>query len=171
MKHWIVAIGILAMSCMTATAQAQAIKNHDLSLTGVTVTSSARGTLTVVGKSEGPLKGSFEMSIWYNPVTNQVSGGTWKLVVPRPSRDGASKAQGALSGSIKGGTVRLDEHGRVSSAEGVQINIVRSAGQYSRIAKCRRRRVMRRMRFRGRRIPRRCGRTTCVGSRRPIPSR
>lgn len=135
MKHLIAAIGILVASYMTVTAQAQAIKSHDLSLTGVAVTSSARGALILVGKSEGPLKGSFEMSIWYNPVTNQVTGGTWKLTIPRPGRDGASKVQGALAGSIKGGTVTLDEHGRVSSFEGVQINIRRSAGQYSRIAK------------------------------------
>ena len=123
MRHLIAAIGILVASWMTATSQTQTIKSHDLSLKGVVVVSSTRGALTLVGKSEGPLKGSFEMSIWYNPVTNAVTGGTWKLTVPRPGRDGASKAQGALAGSIKGGTVTLDEHGRVSSAEGIQINI------------------------------------------------
>jgi hypothetical protein len=135
MKQLIAAVGILLASLMTAQTQVPAAKSHNLSLRGVAVPNSARGTLMVVGKSEGALAGSFEISIWYNPVTNEITGGTWKLIVPRQGRDGASKAQGALAGSIKGGTVKLDQHGRVSSAEGVQVNIGRGAGQYSRIAR------------------------------------
>jgi len=135
MKQLIAAVGILLASWMTAHSQVPAAKSHNLSLRGVAVPSSARGTLTVIGKSEGPLAGSFEISIWYNPVTNEITGGAWKLIVPRQGREGASKAQGALAGSIKGGTVKLDQHGRVSSAEEVQLNIRRSAGQYSRIAR------------------------------------
>lgn len=135
MKHLIAVAAILFGSWMNAMSQAQAVKSHDLFLKGMVVPGSARGTLMLVGKSEGSLSGSFEMSIWYNPVTNKIIGGTWKLIVPQPGRDGASKAQGALAGSISGGTVKLDQHGRVSSAEGVQLNIGRSAGQYSRIAR------------------------------------
>lgn len=135
MKHLIAAVAILLASWMTAMSQAHVVKSHDLSLKGVAVPSSARGTLTVVGKSEGPLAGSFEISIWYNPVTKEITGGTWKLIVPRQGQEGASKVQGALAGSIKGGTIKLDRSGRVSSAEGVQINIGRSVGQYSRIAR------------------------------------
>ena len=135
MKHLIAAAAILLGLWMNANSQAQAMKSHDLSLKGVVVPSNARGTLMLVGKSEGSLSGSFEMSIWYNPVTNKITGGAWKLIVPQQGRDGAGKAQGALAGSINGGTIKLDEHGRVSSAEGVQLNIGRSAGQYSRIAR------------------------------------
>jgi hypothetical protein len=135
MKQLIAAIGILLALWMTAHSQAPAAKRHNLSLRGVAVSSNTRGTITVIGKSEGPLAGSFELSIWYNPVTNEITGGTWKLIVPRQGQEGASKVQGALTGSIKGGTVKLDEHGRVSSAEGVEINIGRGAGQYSRIAR------------------------------------
>ncbi len=135
MKHLIAAVAILLGSWITGMSQAQEMKGHDLSLKGVAAPGSARGTLMLVGKSEGSLSGSFEMSIWYNPVTNKITGGTWKLIVPQHGRDGASKAQGALAGSINGGTVTLDEHGKVNSAEGVQLSIRRSVGQYSRIAK------------------------------------
>ncbi len=135
MKQLIAAIGILLASWMTVTAQAQAVRSHNLSLKGVAVPGSARGTLLVVGKSEGSLTGSFELSIWYNPVTNEVTGGTWKLILPRQGRGGAAKAQGALAGSISGGSVKLDKHGKVSSAEEIEINIRRSAGNYSRIAR------------------------------------
>lgn len=135
MKHLIAAVGILLASWMTAASQAQVGKSHELSLKGVAVPSSARGTLTVVGKSEGPVSGSFEISIWYNPVTNQITGGSWKLIVPQPGRGGASKPQGALTGSVRGGAIAHDEHGKVKSAEGVQLSIRRSVGQYSGVAK------------------------------------
>ena len=135
MKHLIAAVGILLASWMTAMSQAQVVKSHDLSLKGVAVPGVARGTIMLVGKSEGSLPGSFEISIWYNPVTNKVIGGTWKVTVPQQGHSGASKAQGALAGSVAGGTVTLDKNGRVNSFEGVQINIRRSVGQYSRIAK------------------------------------
>lgn len=133
MKHLIVAAAILLGSWMNAMSQAQAVKSHDLSLKGMVVPGSTRGTLMLVGKSEGSLAGSFELAIWYNPVTNKITGGTWKLIVPQRGRDGASKAQGALAGSINGGAITLDEHGKVNSAEGVQLSIRRSLGQYSRI--------------------------------------
>ena len=42
--------------------------------------------------------------------------------------------QGALAGSIKGGTIKPDQHGRVSSVLGVHITSG-GVGQYSRIAK------------------------------------
>ena len=135
MKHLIAAVAILLGSWMNANSQAQVVQSHDLSLKGMAVPGSTRGTLMLAGKSEGSLSGSFEMSIWYNPVTNKITGGTWKLMVPRQGRDGVSKAQGALAGSINGGTVTLDEHGKVNSAEGVQLSIRRSMGQYSRIAR------------------------------------
>jgi hypothetical protein len=135
MKHLIAAIAILLGSWMNAMSQAQVVKSHDLSLKGAAVFGGAPGTLMLVGKAEGSLAGSFEMSIWYNPVTNKVTGGTWKLIVPQQGRNGASKAQGALAGSLNGGTVTFDEHGRVNSAEGVQLTIRRSVGQYSRSAK------------------------------------
>jgi hypothetical protein len=135
MKQLIAAVGILLASWLTAHSQVPAAKSHNLSLRGVAVPSSARGTLTLVGKSEGPLAGSFEISIWYNPVTNEITGGTWKLMVPQQGHDKASKAQGALAGSIKGGTVTLDKHGRVNSIEGIQISIRRSVGQFSGVAK------------------------------------
>jgi hypothetical protein len=120
---------------MTATSQAQTVKNHDLSITGVAVAGSARGTLMLVGKSKGPLHGSFEMSLWYNPVTNEVTGGTWKLTIARPGAEAAAKADGALAGSITGGSITLDKHGKVNSIAGVQISIRRSMGQYSRVGK------------------------------------
>ena len=135
MKQLIATIGILVASWMTATSQAQTIKSHELSLRGVAVPSSTRGTIVLVGKSEGTISGSFEISIWYNPVTNKVIGGTWKVTVPQQGHGGASKAQGALAGSVSGGAVTLDEHGKVKSADGVQLSIRRSVGQYSRIAK------------------------------------
>lgn len=135
MKHLIAAVAIVLGSWINAMSQAQVVKSHDLSLKGAAVFGSARGTLMVVGKFEGSLSGSFEMTIWYNPVTNKITGGAWKLIVPQRGRDGASKAQGALAGSINGGTVTLDEHGKVNSAEGVQLSIRRSVGQYSRFAK------------------------------------
>lgn len=135
MKQLIATIGILVASWMTATSQAQTIKSHELSLRGVAVPSSTRGTIVLVGKSEGTISGSFEISIWYNPVTNKVIGGTWKVTIPQRGHGGASKAQGALAGSVTDGTVMLDMHGRVNSIEGVQITIRRGAGQYSRIAR------------------------------------
>lgn len=135
MKHVIVTIGILLASCMTAISQVQTVKSHELSIKGVASPGSARGTLMLVGRSEGPLRGSFEMSIWYNPVTNEVIGGTWKLTIARPGREGAAKVDGALAGSITGGSITLDKHGKVNSIEGVQISIQRSVGQYSRVAK------------------------------------
>lgn len=135
MKHLIAAAAFLLVTCMTATSQAQVVKSHDLSLKGVAVRGSARGTLMLVGRAEGPLAGSFEISIWYNPVTNQVTGGTWKLIVPRQGRDGASKAQGTLAGSVKRGIVKVDEHGKVNSAEGIELNIRRSVGQYSHVTR------------------------------------
>ena len=135
MKHVIVTIGILLVSCMTATSQVQTVKSHDLSIKGVALPGSARGTLMLVGRSEGPLRGSFEMSIWYNPVTNEVTGGTWKLTIARPAPQAAAKADGALAGSITGGSITFDKHGKMNSIEGVQISIRRSMGQYSRVAK------------------------------------
>ncbi len=135
MKHLIAVVGILLAAWMTAMSQTQVMKSQDLSLKGVAVPGTTRGTIMLVGKSEGSLSGSFEISIWYNPVTNKVIGGAWKVLVPKPGHGGASKAQGALAGSVTGGTVTLDKNGRVNSIEGVQINIQRSMGQYSRIAK------------------------------------
>ena len=135
MKQLITMIGILLVSSMTATSQAQTIRSRDLSLRGVAVPGSARGTIMLAGKSEGSFRGSFEISILYNPVTNEVTGGTWKWTVPQQGASGASKPQGTLAGSIAGGTVTLDKNGRVNSIEGVQISIRRTVGQFSRVTK------------------------------------
>lgn len=135
MKRLIAVVVILLASWMTAMSQAQVMKSQDLSLKGVAVPGSSLGTIMLVGKSEGSLPGSFEISIWYNPITNKVIGGTWKVIVPQQGLGGASKAQGALAGSVTSGTVTLDKNGRVNSIEGVQMNIRRGVGQYSRIAR------------------------------------
>jgi hypothetical protein len=79
----------------------------------------ARGTLTLVGRARGALPRSFEMMIRYNPTTNAVIGGTWKLLVAQQGRGRrASVAQGVLVGSVEGGVVKLGKNGKANSVEG-----------------------------------------------------
>jgi hypothetical protein len=135
MKQLTAAIGIVLATLMIVSSPARAAKSYNLSLRGVEVSGGARGTLTLVGRMSGSLPGSFEMTIRYNPATNAITGGTWKLTVAQQGRGRrASVAQGALAGSIEGGVVKLDKHGKANSVEGVRLKIKRGAGDYASVA-------------------------------------
>ena len=132
MKHLLTlsAIVLIAWLAYVPTPPAAAAKSYHLTLEGVEVSGGARGTLALVGKAGGPLAGSFEVSLRYNPVTGEATGGTWKLTVA-PRGRGERGAQGALAGSVEGGIVRLGENGKVESAEAVRLVVRRGAGGYS----------------------------------------
>lgn len=134
MKRLTAAVFIVMTLCVSLTSQTRPAADHNLSLRGIEVSNGARGMITLVGTAKGFLQGSFEMTLRHNPTTNAVTGGTWKLTVSRPGRDGGPAVRGELAGTIEGGIVQMDEHGRVASADGVRLTIKRGKGDYSHVS-------------------------------------
>ena len=134
MRYLMVAAAAVLTAWMLLTPPTRAAKSYNLSLRGMEVSGGAHGTLTLVGKSSGPLPGSFEMTVRYDPATNVVTGGTWKLTVSRQERGGACVVNGSLSGSVDGGTLKLAGRGRMDSAEGIRMTVRRGTGNYACVA-------------------------------------
>lgn len=125
---------LVLVSAIGWRSQAQPLKARDFSLSGVEVPTGARGALGLVGRAGGPLPGSFELSIRYNPVTGEVGGGTWKFMLEGRDKGGRPHAEGTIYGTVDGGTVELNRHGKVESLKGVRMSLRRGAGRYSGVS-------------------------------------
>lgn len=115
-------------------AQAQTARVSTLALTGVELSRGMRGALDLSGKVNGALPGSFVISLQYNPATGKVLGGTWKLTLAQRGPGKAPKADGALYGTISGGTIGVNRQGRVESLKGLRMSLRRGAGRHAGIS-------------------------------------
>jgi hypothetical protein len=114
--------------------QAQLAKADTLALQGVEMSRGMRGVLDLSGRVSGSLPGAFQISLRYDPSTGRVLGGTWKLTVAQRAQGGARKVEGALYGTISGGTVGVNKRGRVESLKGLQMSVRRGTGRHAAVS-------------------------------------
>ncbi len=124
---------LILTALISLAAQAQTAKANTLALQGVEVSRGMRGVLDLSGRVSGSLPGSFQISLRYDPATGRVLGGTWKLTTGQRGQGRAPKVEGALYGTIGGGSVVTDKRGRVESLKGLQMSLRRGAGRHAGI--------------------------------------
>ena len=103
-------------------------KALEVSLNGTGSPVRDRGQFTMSGQAEGSVGGSFRLDVQYDPQNKNVIGGSWRLAAETPN----AKEHGAVFGRLTGGTVKVDDKGVVTGAEGVTIVADSGSGRFNR---------------------------------------
>jgi hypothetical protein len=126
----IIALILLAAASLAALAQGQVTTFTSVVIGNVTnpVTPNA---IALNGEAKESLPGVYHINIRYNPETKEISGGDWVRTVVQQEADGSQSELGTLHGNTTGGTVTLNEDGRVTAIIAATLAIAGGNRDYS----------------------------------------
>src|SRR5258705_158527 len=86
-----------------------------LTLVGNNANSGIPNFVALNGEAKENLPGIYHVTIRFNPGTKEITGGDWVRTVLQQEADGSQSEVGTLHGDITGGTISVNEQGRVTA--------------------------------------------------------
>lgn len=118
-------LGILALAAFVSTA------TYNDSLSGSQTAAPEANGIALNLTASGDLPGMNRLTLQCDG--QNVTGGTWRMIVLPQNADASSSERGVLVGSISGGTLTLTPEGTLASASSVQVTIQSGTGEFASI--------------------------------------
>jgi hypothetical protein len=119
----IILLGLLAGLVVYARAV-----SYSVSLGGEEISRGSNDSIHIVTSAEGDLPGGCTIKIEHNG--NNITGGSWELVVVGVAANGSAEERGTVKGSVASGSLSFSEEGKVASVD-AQLIISSGTGTYS----------------------------------------
>ena len=118
-------LGILALAALLSTA------TYNDSLSGSQTAAPEANGIALNLTASGDLPGMNKLTL--HPDGQNVTGGTFRMIVLPQNADASSSERGVLVGTVSGGTLTLTAEGTLASVSGVQVTIESGTGEFASV--------------------------------------
>jgi len=135
MKRLIMTIAATLLSGISLAVLAQDNgTTYTSSVVGNNANSGIPNVVALNGEAKENLPGVYHITIRFNRGTKEITGGDWVRTVIQQEADGSQSEVGTLHGDITGGTISVDEQGRVTAINAATLTIAGGNKNYSGIS-------------------------------------